>query len=321
MPPRCPTVERLPALIAAQDWVIDIDQAERLGLTRRAAYRRDAVGAWRRLMPGVYLAHPGDPTRRQLLIAALLWAGPGSAIDADDACFFYGVRAAHPSPDVVRIVVPHDSPARDIGFVRVRRTRAPIVVARTGLLRYLEPAAAVIAAARMRTDARSVVALLSDAVQRRVTTGDALLHAHVQATPRNAALTAAALADVRGGARSAPEAEFRRLAEASLVLPPLLYNCLLRLPSGRLVSPDALAPDSATVHETNGRMAHARSDLFDNMQVRHDHMTEAGLIVVHNSPARIWSRGREVIAQFERIHLRYAGRGLPAGVELLRRAA
>ena len=43
-------------------------------------------------------------------------------------------------------------------------------------------------------------------------------------------------------------------------------------------------------------------------------MTEAGLTVLHNSPQRIWSRGREVIAQIERCYARLAGRGLPPGL-------
>jgi hypothetical protein len=71
------------------------------------------------------------------------------------------------------------------------------------------------------------------------------------------------------------------------------------------------------VHETNGRSAHRREDLFEDMQVRHDAMTEAGLTVLHNAPRRIALRGREVIAQFERCYLRDVGRGLPPGVELL----
>src|SRR4051794_5013825 len=123
------------------------------------------------------------------------------------------------------------------------------------------------------------------------------------------------------GARSAPEGDFRLLAVASAVLPPLLYNPLLQLPSGRLISPDALALESGVVHETNGRRHHAREDFFESMQERHDAMTAAGLIVLHNSPRRLALQPRLVIAEFEACHLRNAGRGLPPGVQLLRSAA
>jgi hypothetical protein len=231
------------------------------------------------------------------------------------------LRTAQVDPKLVRVDVPEGSPARDISYVRVRRTSAPIRVKTTERLRYLEPAAAVVAAARLRRSERAVLALISDAVQRRLVNSDELVRAHVQGSPRNARHTDAALAHVRAGVRSAPEGEFRRLAEASLVLPTLVYNCLLRLPSGMLVSPDALALEAGLVHETNGRGPHAGSDLFADMQERHDAMTESGLIVLHNPPQRIWLDGRQVINQFERIYLREAGRGLPSGIEIVRIAA
>jgi hypothetical protein len=139
----------------------------------------------------------------------------------------------------------------------------------------------------------------------------------VQASPRNARLTDEAMAHLRAGVQSVAEGDFRLLAQASLVLPPLLYNATLRLPDGTLVSPDALALDAGLVHETNGRVAHERADLFDQMQARHDLMTAAGLTVLHNTPLRLTRRGREAIAEVERCYLRLAGRGLPPGVELV----
>jgi hypothetical protein len=101
------------------------------------------------------------------------------------------------------------------------------------------------------------------------------------------------------------------------VLPPLLYNCLLRLPTGEYISPDALALDAGLVHETNGRKAHAREDLFEDTMVRHTVMTTSGLVVVHNSGSRVIRRGREVITQFERCYSLHKGRGMPLGVEIV----
>jgi hypothetical protein len=290
------------------------------GLTRGAIDRRLQDRHWQRVLPSVYLSGPGAATRRQRLVAALLWAGPGSAVDADDAAAFHGVRAVRPDDDIVRIAVPQGSAARSGSFIVVRRSTAPIETVSTSLLRYVEPAAAVIASARLRTDERRVLAILSDAVQRRVVTPDALMRAHLRGSPRNAHATELALRQIRAGARSVPEASFRQLAEASLSLPPLLYNPVLRLPGGRLISPDALALDAGLVHETNGRGSHARADLFEDMQQRHDAMTAAGLVVLHNSPARIDRNGRQVLAEFERCYQRLAGHGLPPGVELLRTA-
>lgn len=308
-------------LVAAQDHVVTRQQLLAGGVTRHGIENRFEYDGWQRLLPEVYLTHPGEPSRRQRLVAALLYAGEGAAIDADDACAFHGLRAVRPDDDLVRVVVPDESKARSFGFVRVRRTKAPIRVVTTELLRYLEPAAAAIAAARLRRDDRVVLAILSDAVQRRIVSHRDLVRAHVQGSPRNATRTDRALEHLGAGIRSAPEADFRMLAEASTVLPPLLYNARLQLPSGRVVSPDALAVDAALVNETNGRAAHERADLFADMQERHDAMTEAGLIVMHNPPRRLRLRGREAIAQFERVYLRNAGRGLPLGVVLLPSAA
>jgi hypothetical protein len=164
-------------------------------------------------------------------------------------------------------------------------------------------------------------ALLSDAIQRRLVTPAELLAAHALGSPRGAQLTGRALEHVLAGVHSAPEADARVILEASDVLPRPIYNCLMRLPSGRLISPDALIVDAGLVHETNGRQAHARQDLFEDMQERHDAMTAAGLTVLHNSPARLRRCGPDVLVEVETCYRRLAGRGLPPGVELVRLAA
>lgn len=309
------------ALIASQDFVIARQQLIAGGMTRHGIENCFQYDGWQRILPQIYLTHPGEPSRRQRLVAALLYAGEGAAIDADDACVFHGIRAMRADDALVRVVVPEGSAARSFAFVRIRRTTAPIGVVKTELLRYLEPAASAIASARLRTSDRVVLAILSDAIQRRIVSYHDLVRAHVQGSPRNAVRTDKALEHLGAGIRSAPEADFRMLAEASTILPPLLYNPLLQLPTGRVISPDALALDAGLVHETNGRRPHARVDLFEDMQERHDAMTEFGLIVLHNPPRRLAIRGREVIAQFERVYVGNAGRGLPAGVVLLSSAA
>jgi hypothetical protein len=184
-------------------------------------------------------------------------------------------------------------------------------------LRYADPAAAVIAAARNLVSDRAVVALLSDAIQRKVVGVDELVEAHRNGPRRNAGRTAQALVRVSGGTGSAPEADFRSLAESCPGLPPLLYNPVLRLPDGRKICPDALAPDAPLIHETNGAVAHERHDLFEDMQERHDCLTVTGFTVLHNSPWRTRRRGAEVIAEFERCYRRLAGTGWPPGDVLL----
>jgi hypothetical protein len=277
---------------------------------------RLASRAWQVLLPGVYLAWPGSPTRRQMMIGALLWAGPDAAIDGVDACRFHGIKAAAIDESRVHVLVPWGSPARGRGFVTVRRTVRPPAVVHTQRLRYVDAATAVIAAARLSRSDRAALALVCDAVQRRITSPKALMLAHVAGPPKNARRTDEALAQLIAGVRSAAEADFRCLAEASSTLPPFLYNRLLRLPSGVLVSPDALAPDAPLIHETNGRRAHEREDLFADMQLRHEVLTGFGFTVFHSPPRRLALHGAEVIRAVERTYVRLAGTGWPHGCVL-----
>jgi hypothetical protein len=317
MPVRCQPSSFLIFVLQAQDQVISRDQAVAHGLTRDAIRYKVRSGQWRQLLPGVYLACPGDPTRRQMLVAALLYAGPNAAIDGADACRYYGIRPVIIDENLVRVVVPRGDSARSAGFVAVRQTTAALNVEATSMVRYVDPATAVIAATRRMTRPRGVLAALSDALQRGITTYDALLRAHLDGPPRNQRQTAEALEQLGAGIRSVAEADFRNLIAKSRVLPAVEFNVWLRLRDGRRVCVDALIRSSAVVHEVNGRLAHAREDLFEDMQERHDAVTTSGLTVLHNSPRRIRKAGAEVLDQFERCHVMYDGRGMPEGVEIL----
>jgi hypothetical protein len=317
MPHRLDVDPSFYALLAFHDHIVHRDQALTRGFSPRSISRRLANRNWQLLLPDVYLTHPGEPSRRQMLVAALLFGGPAAAIDGADACRFHGIKAVAVDDARIHVVVPRGSVARSRGFAVVRQTVAPITYESTALLRYVDPATAVIAATRRMSNRRTVLAALSDALQRRVTTYDELVRAHIQGPRRNSAFADDALEDLGAGTRSAPEADFRRLALASIVLPGVDYNIWLRLPDGRKLCVDALIESSAVIHETNGRTAHQREDLFQDMQERHDTLTAFGFTVLHNAPSRIRRRGREVIVQVERCHALYDGRGLPAGVELL----
>jgi hypothetical protein len=319
MPRSCSVDPLFGAKVTAQDGLVSRDQTFAAGLTKSAIASR-LQRDWQRVLPGVYLTHRGTPTRRQLLVAALLYAGSDAAIDGLDACRFHGVKAIIPTTDV-HVVVPWGHPARSFGWLIVRRSKWPIVTVGTALVRYVDAATASMTVARACRQEHRALAILSDCLQRRLATHEELLRAHALATPRNALLIDNVLAALSTGVRSVGENDFRLLAVESRQLPALLYNCLLRLPNSRLISPDALCPCCAVVHETNGRRPHAREDQFESMQERHDVMTAAGLTPLHNSPRRIRVRGNLVIDEFIRTHNRYAGRGLPPDVVLLRPAA
>ena len=305
-------------LTDAQDYVISRSQAVDAGLSRRAIEYRLATGAWQVLLPGVYLVRPGRPSRSQAQVAALLYAGADAALDDVDACHAAGLTATPLVPGRVFVVVPENSAARSRGFAHIRRSRQPLqtlwVPGRRRILHL--PDALVALSRRVRSD-EHVLAAFSEAVQRRRVTLQQLVEAQAIGPPRMRAVADRALMDLGAGVLSAPEGRFRHLAANHPLLPPLHYNRRLQLPTGRIVVPDALALSAGLVHETNGRGPHEREDLFESMQERHDAMTTAGLVVLHNAPRRIRTNGVRVIGEFVECFLRYDGRGLPPGVTLL----
>ena len=91
--------------------------------------------------------------------------------------------------------------------------------------------------------------MLADAVQRRKITVGALEKALILAPTRGRTATALAIEALRAGIRSAPEQDFRLIAKR-VRTPPVLFNPLLQLPSGRRISPDALIEECGLVHES-----------------------------------------------------------------------
>ncbi|HVV75590.1 MAG TPA: hypothetical protein VHC43_06095 [Mycobacteriales bacterium] len=275
---------------------------------------------WRILLPGVYLAATGTPTQRQLLRAGLLYAGPGAQLSDQTALAAYGVRYL-PADSTIRLLIPHAvrRVSRD-GVVVRRTTRLPTPQVRDGLP-YSPLARALADFAARVGDERLALAAIADAIQRRLVSVDDVVAELSHVTGRGCGLAGRLGQRLSTGAHSAPEADFLALVARSRILPTPLVNSLVELPDGRCVSPDALFADAALVHETNGRSAHAATDLFDSMQERHGAMTAAGLTVLHSSPYQLRKEGDRIVAQVETCYLRDRGKGLPPGIKILRTSA
>ncbi len=169
---------------------------------------------------------------------------------------------------------------------------------------------------------RDALAVLAAAVQQERVTLTTLVAEAAAGQARGKPRLQRVLQQLALGVRSAPEADFMQLVGRSRVLPAPLWNCLVQLPDGKRLSPDALFEDAALVHEVNGRRFHAPDmageDTFEHMQRRHDVLVAAGFVVLHNSPRRLMTDSHGLMRELETVYLRYAGRGLPAGVTLLR---
>jgi hypothetical protein len=306
----------LRAVIEAQDGVATKAQVVAHGVGRGAITHRTQRGSWRWLLPGVILTTAGYPTIRQRLVAAWLWAGPDSAIDGLSACYWYGL--GQQAPTKVHIVVPWDSPARTASFVVVRRAVSDILIGGRALVPYVDAPTALVVAARNASSERAAIALLSRGLQVGLVREDDLFVARERIGDKWCAQTDTALVAVGVGVRSPAERDARDLILSSRRVPQPRWNQWVDVGDGKPpVCLDALWEDAAVVHETNGKRYHAWDLTFEDMQARHDRLTAAGLVVLHNTPTRIRRSGPDVLRDIERTYALYRGRGLPASVRLI----
>ena len=89
---------RVEALAAGQHGVIGRDQALHIGMAARTVVRRAATGQWVAVHPGVYRAASTPASWESELMAALLWAGPGSAASHRAAGRLWGIESLADAP-------------------------------------------------------------------------------------------------------------------------------------------------------------------------------------------------------------------------------
>jgi len=257
----------------------------------------------------------GQPTRRQRLMAAHLWAGEDSAIDADDACVWYGLTPEWFRPDLVHVVVPADSGARTQAGVIVRRSAAEIIVGERGIVPYVDKGMAVLAAGRGCRSAESTIALFSRALQTGVLTVDELSAARENVGDKWCNRVDRALIAVGIGVRSPAERDAEGLFGRSLVLPTPSLNAWLDVgDNAGPVCVDALWECAGMVNEVNGRRYHAFGDRFERTEARRARLVAAGLVVMSCTPTQLRREGAQVLERLERAYLANQGRGLPRGV-------
>ncbi|OLF14855.1 hypothetical protein [Actinophytocola xanthii] len=89
-------------------------------------------GPWQRLFPGVVLLNTTPPTRRDLLHAALTYAGPEAVITGTDAMRAHAVPAP-PSDEILVLIPATRRVASRPPLVVERTTRLPVPQRRAGL--------------------------------------------------------------------------------------------------------------------------------------------------------------------------------------------
>ncbi|MEU8570251.1 hypothetical protein AB0C51_18200 [Streptomyces pathocidini] len=280
--------------------VLTLRQLREHGITATdAAERSRPGGCWQRLLPGIFLLHPGPPTSEERLHAALLYAerpvesdGPcGEAmITGLTALALYGFSAAPPlrSLDRVDVLVPHTRRLRSAGLVRIVRSGElpqPLVV--TGVP--VAPVARALAdAAAQLNDATTVRRLLTEAVR----DGHCEPGVILRELSRARLLSRAHVVD----AVDLLLAEGRALAEGHLYemvrsfgLPEPVWNVDLRLPAGpHLGGVDAYWPEQAVALEIDARTPRQdESTTWSEGARKREHLERLGITVVHTTPRKL----------------------------------
>jgi hypothetical protein len=259
------------------------------------SHRLRPGGPWQVLVPGVYLTVTGQPTRKQQEMAALLHAGPASAITGPSALLFW--QMSDLGAPYIDVLVPHKSRCGGGQGIRIIRTRRmPEQVAVDGEIEYVLPARAVLDTVRGMTDLTRVRAIVAGAVQQRICKIE-LLAAELPPWPvKDTALLRMVLAEVAVGIRSAPEADLRDLiVTARLPIP--LFNCTLRLNGRFLAVPDAYWPAHGVAAEVDSWQWHSGPEAWAKTLARHNRLEAAGLRVLHVSPRQIRADPDEVTSQ------------------------
>ena len=123
-------------------------------------------GPWQLLLPATVMLNNGAPSRDQLVLAGLLYAGPNSVVTGIEAVRRHGARRGPEPGELVHLLVPHTRQPASARYVVVERTwRMPEAVRRGGIP--LAPVArAAIDGARRLASPREATELLADVVQR-----------------------------------------------------------------------------------------------------------------------------------------------------------
>jgi hypothetical protein len=296
---------------ASRRGVIKVSALDKLGVPEATTYRRCVPGGpWRRLLPGVVQLTNGEPTRRQLVEAALLYAGSGTLITGVECCRRHGLRRL-PDDDRIHLLLPNDRKVHGRDFVIIERTtRMPEQWTRDGLP--LAPTGrAVLDACRRMRDFDPVRALLAEAVQRGGQRPAWLLAELERGSQRGSAIPREVLKETLAGSRSVAESHAMRVWERT-GLPPLRWNVEVRHTDGRYIAtPDGWLDEVALAWEIDSYDYHFGKADYAKTIERNGRYAAAGVVLVQTLPTKLRTDPAAVAAQLVAAYEAAAARPRP----------
>jgi very-short-patch-repair endonuclease len=284
---------------ATQHGIVTRDQCLASGLPSTSLERVVRPGGrWQRVLPGAYATFTGPLLPVHLMAAALLLGGPQAQLTGVTALLLHGCT-----------YLPHDTRVHLLLPMQVRRRMGErVVVHRTGRLPSSQrrqglpvtpPDRAAVLAARHSSSLREVRAMLSEVVQRRLTTVDRLESALSTGPSAGSALPRRVLTELAAGCRSAPEMELRDLLRRR---PSLLATVLFNHPvvvGGRRLVADACWVQARVIVEVDSVEHHGFGEAAERTARRRAALTAAGWIVLSVSPRRLREEPEAVLAEIE----------------------
>ncbi|MFC5137628.1 hypothetical protein ACFPK1_05245 [Actinomycetospora rhizophila] len=280
-------MERLRA--ASWEGVIGIDELVAQGVPERTAYRRTQEdGPWQLLAPATFLLSNGEPTYRQLEIAALVYAGEGAVITGIGGARHHGIRAGD-DPSTVHVLI--DEPRRVLSTSRIiveRTRRLPRPVTRDGLA--VAPLVRCLTDGTRRIkDLAVIAAVLSEAVRRRMALAAALRRELDAGCRKGSAAPRRVLQAVDDGVWSAAEYEAREFWKAWDDLPEIEWNVRICDEAGRFLAiADGVVRELGFVWQIDSVEHHfATPEQVEETLAYQRRLRAAGLHVLSTRPAQL----------------------------------
>lgn len=239
---------------------------------------------WQSLLPGVLMLNTGQPSDRQRLVAAQLYAGPNSWLRADSALACLG--GSEPLGPRVKLYVPHPQRSRSVMWLSIAATRLTNErIVERGALRLSCRPRAVVDAAAEAPDERACRAMIVGAVQERFVRLPDIQH-WVGVRRRNGTVRLKnALAEAAVGAWSVPEADLGRILRRSPQLSGFWANPTLRDIHGRpLTTPDIWFDELGLAVMVHSRRFHSNVLDWDATVLADQDLRDAGVEVVPVTP-------------------------------------
>ena len=281
-----------PAALRPDDRVATTTELQAHGVTRARIRHQLDSGHWQRPLPQVIVGHSGPLGARQRWLAALAYGGRGSLLSHRSAAVLLGLRITE---HAVEITMPGGRFRPSMEFVQVHQSARPTTrIVRAGLPCSTVARTVVDLACDLR-GGDDVRALVSDSVQRGLTTVDALLRESEHSPRHSPQLLRRALEEVLAGTRSAGEAAFLRLIRDA-GLPEPEFNATVRTPKGSFVV-DVLWREYGVAVEIDGAAWHLNAPSWENDLRRQNLLHISGLLLLRFPVKRLKADRRGVVAE------------------------